>query len=47
MLAKILLLKKDIVLRYRCLEECWQRGYTWDYRWFRFREAFGLLKDGE
>lgn len=33
---------KNLILRYRCLKETWQRGYSWSYRWFRFREAFGL-----
>ncbi len=36
----------DIRLRYACLEETWQRGYTLDYRLYRFREAvFPLLGD--
>lgn len=25
------------------LEEVWQPGYSWGYREFRLREAFGLL----
>ena len=39
------ILHRDLLIRYRCLEECWQRGYTCEYRVFRFKEAFGLLKE--
>ena len=30
----------SVVSRYRSLEETWQRGYSPEYRLFRFREAF-------
>jgi hypothetical protein len=36
---------RELVLWYRCLEETWQRGYSWNYRLFRLKEALGLLKD--
>jgi len=25
------------------LSEVWGRGYSWEYREYRFREAFGIL----
>ena len=30
----------ELRYRYACLQEVWQRGYSWRYRWFRFKEAF-------
>lgn len=31
-----------IKYRWYCLEEVCQRGYSWSYRWFRFKEALGF-----
>jgi len=30
----------NLKVRYSCLEEIWQRGYSCEYRWFRLKEAF-------
>lgn len=38
---------RNLKLRYRVLQEVWQRGYSWNYRWYRFCEAFGLLGEDE
>jgi hypothetical protein len=35
-------LQEVVPYRWYCLEETWQRGYSWSYRWFRFKEAFGF-----
>ena len=32
-------------MKFSLLSEVWQRGYTWDYRWYRFKEFFGLDPD--
>lgn len=37
-------LKKELVARYYCLEEVWQRGYSLSYRWYRLKEAFGKIE---
>lgn len=29
------------------LSETWQPGYSWEYREYRFREAFGILPKEE
>lgn len=40
-------LKRELMYRYHCLQEVWQPGYGFDYRWFRLKEAFWLNSEEE
>jgi len=38
--------KWDLVrMKFSLLAKVWQRGYTWEYRWYRLKEFFGLTPD--
>jgi hypothetical protein len=42
-MRKPLFSKWDLVrMKFSLLAEVWQRGYTWDYRWYRLKEFFGF-----
>lgn len=41
--TKIRTALQNLRIWYGGLQEVWQPGYSWEYREYRFREAFGLL----